>query len=377
MIIATVVVLAGTSANASASAGIHRIKHVVIIMQENRSFDNYFGTFPGADGIPGLAGHPGKVPCIPDPNRGGCDKPYHDTQLSGDGGPHFQENARADINHGKMNGFVGEAEGTTPDTKTLGCLANGEPPVNQRPPIGDHCLDVMGYYNAAEIPNYWKYARDFVLQDHMFEPATAWSEVSHLYGVSGWSAVCQNGNKASTCNADNRFPEYDRELGALPKAARVKALEDLFGGVSGLAAPSTTQQPPLYAWTDITYLLHKRHVSWKYYIQRGTEPDCDSGSMSCKPVPQAVTTPSIWNPLPEFSDVRHDKQTGNVVASTQLFADAKKGTLPAVSWVVPSGDDSEHAPANIDAGQEHVTNTDQRPHEWPGLEIHRRLPGLG
>src|SRR5205085_10849393 len=48
-------------------ADIHRIKHVVVIMQENRSFDQYFGTYPGADGIPGRAGNPGTVPCVPDP----------------------------------------------------------------------------------------------------------------------------------------------------------------------------------------------------------------------------------------------------------------------------------------------------------------------
>ena len=47
--------------------GIHKIQHVVVIMQENRSFDSYFGTYPGADGIPGLAGNPGTVPCLPDP----------------------------------------------------------------------------------------------------------------------------------------------------------------------------------------------------------------------------------------------------------------------------------------------------------------------
>ncbi len=47
--------------------GIHKIRHVVIIMQENRSFDSYFGTYKGADGIPGLAGNPGRVPCVPDP----------------------------------------------------------------------------------------------------------------------------------------------------------------------------------------------------------------------------------------------------------------------------------------------------------------------
>ena len=51
-------------------AGIHKIRHIVIIMQENRSFDSYFGTFPGADGIPGLAGNGGRLPCLPDPRRG-------------------------------------------------------------------------------------------------------------------------------------------------------------------------------------------------------------------------------------------------------------------------------------------------------------------
>src|SRR5438094_6912470 len=61
--------------------GIHKIQHVVIIMQENRSFDSYFGTYPGADGIPGLAGNPGPVPCLPDPARGGCAAPYNDTSL--------------------------------------------------------------------------------------------------------------------------------------------------------------------------------------------------------------------------------------------------------------------------------------------------------
>ena len=366
--------LLGTgAANASARAtGIHRIKHVVIIMQENHSFDNYFGTFPGADGIPGLAGHPGRVPCIPDPNRGGCDKPYHDRQLSGNGGPHFQESALADIDHGKMDGFVGQAEGTTPDTKTLGCAVNAEPPVNQRPPIGDQCLDVMGYYNAAEIPNYWTYARDFVLQDHMFEPATAWSEVSHLYGVSGWSAVCKDASKPFTCVADNRFPEYDKQFNALPKPAQNYAGEDLLSGVSGLALPSTNQQPPLYGWTDITYLLHRHHVSWRYYIEQGTEPDCESGSATCKPIAQVVNAPSIWNPLPEFADVRQDHQTGNIIPTSNVFTDARRGTLPAVSWVVPSGDDSEHPPANLAAGQSHVTNvinTIMRGPDWKSTAI--------
>src|SRR5271165_5828484 len=51
-------------------AGVHKIKHVVVIQQENRSFDNYFGTFPGADGIPMQDGRP--TVCVPDPASGEC-----------------------------------------------------------------------------------------------------------------------------------------------------------------------------------------------------------------------------------------------------------------------------------------------------------------
>src|SRR5262245_44242465 len=62
--------------SASAADGIHKIKHVIMIMQENRSFDSYFGTFPGADGIPMSNGTP--TVCVPDPAAGTCVKPYPD-----------------------------------------------------------------------------------------------------------------------------------------------------------------------------------------------------------------------------------------------------------------------------------------------------------
>src|SRR5580704_11143878 len=61
------------------------IQHVVVIMQENRSFDSYFGTYPGADGIP-VDGNGLPTACIPDP-LGGCQRPYHDTADSNNGGP--------------------------------------------------------------------------------------------------------------------------------------------------------------------------------------------------------------------------------------------------------------------------------------------------
>src|ERR1700691_1915083 len=83
---------------------IHKIKHVVIIMQENRSFDTYFGTFPGADGIPMKNGVP--TVCVPDPQSGLCVKPYHDTADVNYGATHSAATAVADIDGGKMDGFI-------------------------------------------------------------------------------------------------------------------------------------------------------------------------------------------------------------------------------------------------------------------------------
>jgi hypothetical protein len=82
-------------------AGIGRIRHVIVIMQENRSFDSYFGTFPGADGIPTKDGRP--AVCVPDPRSETCVPPYHDPRDRNSGGPHGAGNALADIDGGKMD----------------------------------------------------------------------------------------------------------------------------------------------------------------------------------------------------------------------------------------------------------------------------------
>src|SRR6266536_6035792 len=85
------------------AAGIHKIKHVIIVMQENRSFDSYFGTYPGADGIPVSHGSPSV--CIPNP-PGGCTRPYHDAADVNGGGPHGVVNSLADVHGGTLDGFI-------------------------------------------------------------------------------------------------------------------------------------------------------------------------------------------------------------------------------------------------------------------------------
>ena len=163
------------------SAGIHKIRHVIVIMQENRSFDNYFGAFPGADGIPMKHGIP--KACIPDLQGLPCLRPFPDHADVNAGGPHHSEQAQSDIDNGRMDGFAIRAriaahscvDALNPNCE--GVRRQGKP-------------DAMGFHTGSDLPNYWKYAHDFVLQDHMFEPTASWSLPSHLFMVSEWSAHC-------------------------------------------------------------------------------------------------------------------------------------------------------------------------------------------
>jgi phospholipase C len=303
---------------AKEAGGIHKIRHVIIIMQENRSFDQYFGTFPGADGLPTKDGH--FAVCVQNPRTGKCDPPYHDTQDANGGGPHSARNAAADIDGGRMDGFIAQAE-----SGRKGCLDMVDPACTN-----SNNVDVMGYHDWREIPNYWTYAREFVLQDHMFEPNASWSLPAHLFEVSAWSAYCTQHNAPESCKNELQWP--------------------------GMPVDPVPGQP-IYAWTDITYLLHKAGVSWGYYVVAGSEPDCeDDAQVNCAPVPQNSLTPGIWNPLPYFDTVKNDGQLANIQPIEVFLRQARSGTLPSVVWIVPSGEVSEHPPASISAGQAFVTS---------------------
>jgi phospholipase C len=355
-----------TSAQAAPLQGIHKIRHVVIIMQENRSFDSYFGTYPGADGIPGLAGNPGSVPCIPDPQAGHCHKPWHDTSDVNAGGPHMNVDAISDVDGGRMDGFIESVLSGHLDTDRFACHV----PIYTQQKLklvldGPPCLDVMGYHTRRELGDYWAYADHFVLQDHMFEPALTWSQPAHLYMVSGWSAFCTNPLEPLTCRTD--LINADADGGNAYASAGAALL-----GLLTKSDQDDTSANQEFGWTDITYLLHRYHVSWRYYLTQGTEPDCANGAMTCTPVPQKVETPEIWNPLPDFVDVHQDHQVGNIVDLQRFFHDAFGGHLPAVSWVIPSGDNSEHPPARISTGQDHVVrviNAIMRGPDWKSTAI--------
>ena len=327
----------------AAATGIQKIKHVIVIMMENRSFDSYFGTYPGAAGIPMQNGVP--TVCNPNPTKGTCDKPYVDHHDVVQAGPHGVGDFKADVNGGKMNGFLDRVYRVRAN-----CVAHGNPVCGDGPVDVN---DVMGYHTASDIPNYWSYAKNYVLQDHMFESIESWSLPAHLFMVSGWSANCTT-HSPSSCVNNIQNP-----------------------GPSPNSQDPTNVQPypgsPIYAWTDLTSLLFKQNVSWGYYVTPGTEPDCENdAAVSCIAVPQEPRTLGIWNPLPYFDTVRADNQVKNVQDVSNFYSAAKAGTLPAVSWVVPSGDNSEHSPSTTSAGQSFVTsmvNAVMRGPNWSSTAI--------
>jgi len=155
----------GLSASAHAATGdaptSTPIKHFIFLMQENHSFDNYFGTYPGADGPP-----PGT--CIPvDPTRPGgrCVEPFRV------GGRAITDLGHSRLVHdeqfrgGQMDGFVAAAG-----------LVGSE---NGR--------IAMGYYDDRDIPFYWNVADEYVLFDRLFTSAAGGSVANHMYWITGQS----------------------------------------------------------------------------------------------------------------------------------------------------------------------------------------------
>jgi phospholipase C len=322
--VATLAAGANSALPASGSSGdVHKIKHVVMVMQENRSFDSYFGTYPGADGIPMKKDGTPTV-CNPDPASDVCWRPYHDPRDRTGDAPHGSRNSKHDVNHGRMDGFVREAR---------------EAPHRCQYAHDYVCapaaaLDVMGYHDDRELPIYWDYARNFVLHDRMFAPIASWSLPVHLFMVSAWSARCKHANQPFSCRNEISGPSkpYD------------------FSTRIGLRKTH-------FAWTDLTQLLHEARVSWRYYVFEGKEPDCaHDEALSCDRQQQKPGTPSIWNPLPAFDTVKKNHQVDNVQSVSRFFRAANKGTLPAVSWVIPNDNVSEHPPARVSTGQAYVAS---------------------
>jgi phospholipase C len=327
------------AAATKAPAGLDTLDHLIFIVQENRSFDHYFGTFPGANGIDFRKDGKPKA-CIPDPVLGHCSRPYHSKAQIQEGGPHDHPAAVTDIADGHMNGFVKSAmrhpSSCAYDRFDPACKGFIGP---QKQP------DVLSYHTRSDIPNYWAYARHFELQDRMFGPTDSWTLPAHLFLVSAWSAFCPDPSDPMSCRSNLDLMKQGQQ--------------HRYG------------RAPIYAWTDVTYLLHAAGVSWAYYVGHGTcvDPPCPD----TKPGPYG-TTPSGKNTLPGFVDVNDNGQLGNVRWHDAFLRQAGNGNLPSVSWVIPGNLASEHPGSGtpIRDGQAYVTrmiNAAMRGPDWNSTAI--------
>jgi phospholipase C len=322
-------VASSPTTSATAAKGIFKLDHLIFIVQENRSFDHYFGTYPGADGIPTDANGDFSV-CVPDTFQGGkCVTPYVTHEFEQAGGPHAHPQAIADVNGGKMDGFI-----RTLSSLLRSCWRDGS--VDACPDVGpDGQPDVMSTHRRDTLPNYWAYADHFVLQDRMFAPTDSWTLPSHLFLVSGWSASCSDVTDPMSCRSD------------------VDLKGDPFRWLPG--------DDPIYAWTDITWLLDAHEVSWRYYLANDTCWRDDCPPEKFKNVRQAVfETAYNRNVLPGFTSFWDHSRDGigdNLRPVDEYLSAAEAGSLPSVSWVMPAGANSEHpaSASTVRTGQAYVT----------------------
>jgi phospholipase C len=286
------------------------IKHVIFIVKENRTFNNYFATYPGATG----ATEGGTITCDSDACQDG---PVVPLKRAKDVQPHdlthcFRCGLTA-INGGKMNGF--NQMGATID-------------------VGDNAdlygKDLSGYvyFDRKGLPNYWAYADRFALADHFFTSMYGPTLPEHLYAVAAQS----NGiveNKATVDHAGSycddpteytsRFPSH---LSDAERTDIMDAERRITHSASGWYDVSSTWQRIRLCF-DIKVLpdeLEKAGISWGYYANE-----------------------NAWqNALQMIRHVRYGPMWSEVRDPDGFLKDVRRGKLPAVSWVIPSEPYNEH-----------------------------------
>ncbi|MFY9562466.1 MAG: alkaline phosphatase family protein [Terriglobales bacterium] len=260
--------------------GIQKIQHIVFLIKENRTFDHYFGTYPGADGATSGKTSAGRtIPLSHAPDETPWDI------------GHSWRDALIAINNGKMNKFD--------------LVENGDE--------DGYKLSYTQLYES-DIPNYFSYARNFVLADHMFSSMAGPSFPNHLYTV----AAQDDGT------LDNPHPNH-YNWGC-------DSDEDQSVPVQKPDSRLTTE-PPCFDFQTLADSLEAAHISWKYYAP----PKGQYGYQ--------------WSTLDAIRHIRESPLwTEHVVNDDQFVADALAGKLPAVSWLV-TGDDSEHPPLSTCAGE--------------------------
>ena len=275
------------------------IDHIVIIVQENRSFDNLFATYPGANGSVAATLHDGLPYAL---------MPAH--LLSTQDISHEYHSFLVEMDGGKMDGF----------DQTV--FTNGQP-------AGKYPLT---YVNPAEIQPYWTMAQQYVLADEMFQTEGGPSFTAHQDLISGGALV----NGANLVDFP-LFPPSPPTSHGVPSwgcdaPKRV---------ITSLISPSDSYMAGRGPFPCLTYatmrdLLDKHGVSWAYYAQ----PDIWGG------------VGTHWNAFAAIRAVRMGPEWKTNISSpeTNVFADIANHKLASLTWVTPSAVNSDHPGFKEDYG---------------------------
>ncbi len=285
-----------------------RITHIVIIVQENRSFENFFAGYPGANAPMSGCAEMASPRKSTGSGSGNC--PYGDVQVQlkqitfdGPDLPHDYHQAKVDYRHGKMDGFS---------------------------EFGKHYpYEAYSYVNHALIAPYWSMAQQYVLADNMYPTEWGGSFTGHLTLVAGMDTIRQKPFKRSEVDfPDGIYDDCDSPPGTRSSYITQRGAEHYYQGPF----------PCFDQFNTIAESLDAAGISWKYYATK-------------------VLDDGMWEPFEAIKYVRYGPDWNNVIApQTEVLGDADDGQLAAVNWVTPSKDDSDHPHYHSDKGPSWVAS---------------------
>jgi phospholipase C len=276
-------------ARAGPAATARRIEHVIVVIKENRSFNNLFATFPGADGKTVGRMSDGQSIALRETNlaaRVDFGHSWHDFLNAYDGG--------------KMDGFDLESG-------IVGGKAGKGP---------------YQYVDPKQVAPYWDIAKQYVLADHMFQTQGSGSFTAHQDLIRGGTAIFGSG---SLIDLPSRAPwGCDAPDGTTTSLLTESQKYVPFGGPF-----------PCLSYRTMRDLLDAKHISWKYYSP-----------------PIKGNSGGLWNAFEAIEAVRRGAEWHSKVATSDgaFFDDVSGGKLAAVTWLVPDAIDSDHPGNHSDTG---------------------------
>jgi len=276
-----------------APASLSDIDHIVILMQENRSFDHYFGTLSGVRGFDDRHAPllPNGQPVFyqPDPkSRAGYVLPFrldtfHTSAQRLEDLDHYWPGLHACWNHGRMNGWV----------------------TTQRKSFGSAGPLTMGYLTREDLPLHYALADAFTVCDGYHASVLGPTNPNRYYGMSARMAPYTEGND-----------------------------------------PFAIGRTAFYDWPTYPEALERAGVSWRIY-----RPEIEIAFPTGLDV---IMNFANLNNAPKRSGLYENAGRGRSVA--RLLEDIRTGNLPQVTWIIPPYDQCEHPDMLPAAGEDYVRN---------------------